>query len=159
MHNCCPTLHGLCYHVPPTSLHNTNIDLLDYIVELQAVGALNHVPIFWATKMNLPNCTFRLNQSTASSFHKRIPWYHIWVKYVTVKITEFLQYLSLLHIKDIILHKSISLKNFPLWLHILLKAKLSPKKSTASETSSKMTPHSARYDSQILSHTTSKQNH
>ena len=32
MNVCCPALHGLCYHVPPTSLQITNIDIPNYIV-------------------------------------------------------------------------------------------------------------------------------
>ena len=71
-------------------------------------------PQFAAWTLSVPNHAYRLSQSTASSFHKQIQWYHnMWVKQTTVWITEFLQCSFLLHIRGTILHKSKSSKELP----------------------------------------------
>ena len=110
---------------------------------------------FAARVLSVLSHASRFNQSTASSFHKQIPWYHICVKHATVWITDFLQFSFLLHSRGTILHKPKSSKEPS--LTFCSRSNLPPKKSTAHKTSSTMPSRSVGCGPQRSSQTARKQ--
>ena len=98
---CRYTLYGLPHHVPPTLLprHKNRVYQTTWFSP-QTGDVLNHVSTFSPRQLHIPNHMATLNQSTAISFQKRMPWHLIWFKHAAFKkpsscnISSFCNYTS-----------------------------------------------------------------